>query len=120
MKLMIIGASCGIGSQLLKFALEEGHEITALLRKPDKVHISNSNLRKIKGDILDPSSFVSFTSGQDAVCVCVGMPPTLKPVGLFSKSIMNVLSAIGKNPEMKLIVITGIGAGDSRGHGGFL
>lgn len=120
MKLTIIGASRGIGSQLLKFAIEEGHEITALLRKPEKLRISNPNLHKIKGDILDPSSVVAVTSGQDAVCVCVGIPPTRKPVDLFSKGIRNVLSAIDNNPDTKLIVITGIGAGDSKWHGGFL
>lgn len=120
MKIAIIGASRGTGNQLLKFSLEEGHEITALLRNPDKLHISNKNLHKIKGDILDSSSVFAVTTGRDAVCVCVGMAPALKPVNLFSKGIRNVLSAIHSKPEMKLIVITGIGAGDSKGHGGFL
>ncbi len=120
MKVTIIGASHGIGAQLLAYALEEGHEVTALLRKPDRQNISNTNLQKIKGDILDPASVAVATAGQDAICVCIGIPPTRKPVEVFSKGIKNVLAAIEGNSNQKLIVVTGIGAGNSKGHGGFL
>lgn len=120
MKLAIIGASHGVGNQLLKLALEEGHEVTVLLRKPDKLRISSSNLHIIKGDILDPSSVTNAAVDQDGICVCIGIPPSRKPVETFSKGIKNVLSSIGDNTEQKLIVVTGIGAGDSKGHGGFL
>jgi putative NADH-flavin reductase len=32
MKIVIIGASRGIGAELLKAAIEEGHEVTVLVR----------------------------------------------------------------------------------------
>jgi putative NADH-flavin reductase len=120
MKIAIIGASRGIGYQLLKIALEEGHEVTVLLRNPSKLQITDNNLHVIKGDILDPSNVATVTAGQNGICVCIGIPPTLKPVEVFSKGIKKVLTSIKDNPEQKLIVITGIGAGDSKGHGGFL
>ena len=120
MKIAIIGASRGIGFQLLKLAVEVGHEVTALLRNPDKLQIADDNLHVIKGDILDPSSVGAVTAGQDGICVCIGIPPSIKPVEVFSKGIENVLASIKDNPEQRLIVITGIGAGDSKGHGGFL
>ena len=120
MKLAIIGASHGIGKQLLKLALKEAHEVTVLLRKPNKLKISDSNLHIIKGDILDPSSVAAAAAGQDGICVCIGISPGRKPVEVFSKGIKNVLSSIGDNTEQKLIAVTGIGAGNSKGHGGFL
>lgn len=120
MKILIFGASNGIGHQLLTLALKEGHEVTALLRYPDKFTMTDSALHVIKGDILDRSSVSDAVAGQDAICVCIGIPPTFKPVEVFSKGIMNVIASIEKNSEQKLIVITGIGAGDSSGHGGFL
>lgn len=120
MKIAIIGASHGIGNQLLKLALMEGHDVTALLRKPNNLNISETNLHIIQGDILDPSSVTRAATDQDAICVCIGIPPGKKPVTVFSQGIKNVLSAIGNDPEQKLIVVTGIGAGDSKGHGGFL
>ena len=120
MKIAIIGASRGIGYQLLKLAVEEGHEVTALLRNPDKLQIAYDNLHVIKGDILDPASVAAVTDDQGGICVCIGIPPSMKSVEVFSKGIENVLASINDNPEQKLIVITGIGAGESKGHGGFL
>ena len=119
MRIAIIGASRGIGSELLKAAIEEGHEVTALVRNPTKLNTSVPRLRVIKGDILDPSSVATTIAGQDAICVCIGIPPTRKPVDVFSRGTQNVLDAIGKESNQKLILITGIGAGDSKGHGGF-
>jgi len=120
MKIAIIGASKGVGRQLLEQALEEGNEVTALLRNPSAIQISHSNLHVIKGDVLDAASVANVTKDQDAVCVCIGIPPTRKPVRVFSEGIKNVLSSIGDNTQQRLIVVTGIGAGDSKGHGGFL
>jgi putative NADH-flavin reductase len=119
MKIAIIGASQGIGNALLKIALEESHQITALLRNPAKLNIKDSRLNIIKGDILDPASVAEVTAGQDALCVCIGIPPTRKPVDVFSRGIECVLAAMGRESKQKLIAVTGIGAGDSKGHGGF-
>jgi len=119
MKLAIIGASKGIGFELLKIALAEGHEVTALVRNPAKLSISDARLKAIEGDILDPATVKAAVVGQDAVCVCIGIPPTRKPVSVFSQGTQTVIDAIGQDSNQKLIVVTGIGAGDSKGHGGF-
>jgi putative NADH-flavin reductase len=120
MKPAIIGASRGVGHELLKLALQEGLEVTAMLRNPAKLKISDLRLKVIEGDILDPSAAHTVVTDQEAVCICVGIGPTRKPVDVFSRGTENVLSAIGQHGHQKLIVVTGIGAGDSKGHGGFL
>jgi putative NADH-flavin reductase len=119
MKIAIIGASRGTGYELLKIALDEGHEVTALLRNPARLNISDTRLRIVEGDIVDPASTAVATAGNDAVCVCIGIPPTRKPVDVFSRGIGNVLAAMGRGSQQKLVVVTGIGAGNSKGHGGF-
>jgi putative NADH-flavin reductase len=119
MRIAIIGASRGIGAELLKAAIAAGHEVTALVRDPATLNISSPGLKVIKGDILDPSSVAATIAGQEAICVCIGIPPTRKPVDVFSRGTQNILGAIGKESHQKLILVTGIGAGDSKGHGGF-
>jgi putative NADH-flavin reductase len=119
MKIAIIGASRGIGAELLKAAIEEGHEVTALVRDPAKLNASIPGLKVVKGDILDPSSVAEAIAGQEAICVCIGIPPTRKPVDVFSRGTQNILNAIETGSNQKLILVTGIGAGDSKGHGGF-
>ena len=119
MRVCVIGASRGIGHELVRISLEEGHEVTALLRNPAKLDIDDSRLRIVRGDILDAASAAAAIAGQDAVCVCVGIPPTRKPVNVFSRGIERVLAAMDRGLHQQLIAVTGIGAGDSKGHGGF-
>lgn len=120
MKITVIGATRGIGLALTELALESGHEVTALLRDPGKMKLTPPKLRIVTGDIRNQASIEAVLPGQDAVCVCIGVPPSRKPIDTFSQGARNLLAALQKTPEVKLVSITGIGAGDSRGHGGFI
>ncbi len=120
MNLLIIGASHGIGLETVKQALEKGHNVMAFSRHPERIGITHPNLRAVAGDVLDPSSLDLAVKGQDGVIVSLGIPPTKKPVTVFSEGTRNIISAMKKHGAKLLICITGIGAGESRGHGGFL
>ena len=119
MKIVVFGASQGVGLELLKLAVGSQHDVTAVVRNPSKLSLRDANLAIVKGDILDSSSVTGALQDQDAVCICVGIPPTRKPVDVFSAGTANVLAAMADHPGQKLVVVTGIGAGDSQGHGGF-
>lgn len=120
MKLLIIGASRGIGFDVLQQALEAGHEVTALLRNPDSFSVSHEKLKVMKGDILDKDSIKEAINGQDVVCLTIGIKATRKPVSVFSKGTKTVVEAMKDSSCKRLICVTGVGAGDSKGHGGFL
>lgn len=119
MKLLIIGATRGIGMQVLQQAIAKGHDVTALIRSTQKFTLQNERLQVIEGDIRDAAAVERATEGLEAVISSIGIMPTRKPVTVFSTGIQNVLGAIEKNAVRRLIAVTGIGAGDSRGHGGF-
>jgi putative NADH-flavin reductase len=120
MHISIMGANRGVGFQLLTQALEVGHTVTALVRDPRKLTAEHQNLNVVKGDIRDPESVERATTGQDAICSCIGIGPTRKPVTVFSEGTQNVLRAMHKTGVNFLVCVTGIGTGDSRNHGGFL
>lgn len=120
MKILVIGATRGIGKSLVECALKENNEVSVLARNPDKIVTKHRLLNVIKGDILDSDTITRVVQEQEAVCSCVGVPITFKPVELFSRGAAHVIQAIGHNPGLRYIAVTGIGAGDSRGHGGFL
>ncbi|HEX8846928.1 MAG TPA: SDR family oxidoreductase [Pyrinomonadaceae bacterium] len=120
MKLLVIGASRGIGLDVVQQALAAGHEVTALVRTPASFPVHHEKLKVTKGDILDQSSIEKALNGQDAVCVTIGIKVTRKPVSVFSKGTKAVVEAMKNSSCKRLICVTGIGAGDSRGHGGFL
>jgi putative NADH-flavin reductase len=120
MKLLILGASRGIGLQLLKQSLQAGHMVTALARHVQELPHQPEQLRVISGDILNEPMVREAMAGQEAVCLTIGVGVTRKPVTVFSQGTQNVLVAMAEHEVRRLICVTGIGAGDSKGHGGFL
>src|SRR4026209_1076948 len=66
MKLAIIGASGFVGSAILKEALDRGHEVTAIVRHPEKVK-SHPKLRSLKGDINNEHEVARSVAGHAAV-----------------------------------------------------
>lgn len=121
MKVLIIGATDQTGKQLVQQALAQGHEVTALLRNPDKFEMQHDRLRKLKGDVLELKSLEAAMQEQQVVISSLGTKKIgLKPVTLFSEGTKNLLQAMEHHGVKRLICITGIGAGDSKGHGGFL
>lgn len=120
MNILIIGATRGIGAQILEQALMQNHMVTALARDPSTVEKNDSRLKVIPGDIIDGETVKTAVEGQHAVVITIGRGPTNKPVSLFSEGTRNVITAMEHHSVDKLICVTGIGAGDSKGHGGFL
>jgi putative NADH-flavin reductase len=120
MNILIIGAAHGVGRHLAEQALAGEHRVTGLVQDPLATRLSRRNLRLVGGSILNPDAMTEAVRGQDAVCVTVGIRPTSGPVNVFSKGTEVVLAAMRDAGVRRLVCVTGIGAGDSRGHGGFL
>ncbi|XGW00244.1 MAG: NAD(P)-dependent oxidoreductase [Leptolyngbya sp. BL-A-14] len=120
MKLLLIGATQGIGLELLKQALQAGHDVTLLARNPDRLEIQHERLTVVKGGILDKGTIGQAVQGQEAVCITIGTKPTRKPVSVYSEGTKTVIEAMNQSSCRRLLCVTGIGAGNSRGHGGFL
>jgi putative NADH-flavin reductase len=120
MKLLLIGATQGVGFELLQQALQAGHEVTLIARHPENLEVNHENLTVVKGGILDKSIVEQSVNRQDVVCITIGTKPTRKPVSVYSEGTKVVIEAMKKSSCRRLLCVTGIGAGDSRGHGGFL
>jgi putative NADH-flavin reductase len=120
MKFLLIGATGATGLEIVKQGLAAGHEITALVRDASKVALSDPHLHLVVGDILKPMDVDAAMAGQDAVICSLGTGVTFKHVTLFSDGTQHLLDAMHKHAVRRIVCITGIGAGDSRGHGGFL
>lgn len=117
--IVIIGASRGIGLVLLDQAFQQGHSVTALFRNPQSFSMRHERLRTVIGNVVDQETLNKAITGQDVVCWTIGTKPTWKPVTVFSDGTSRLLRAMKEAKVRRLICVTGIGAGDSRGHGGF-
>jgi uncharacterized protein YbjT (DUF2867 family) len=123
-KLLVIGASRGIGLETVKAALVAGHNVRALARSAASIPIQNPNLEKVSGDALDTDTIRNALKDVRVVVQTLGVDISpraiFQPTTLFSQSTRILVDAIKDAGVKRLIAVTGLGAGDSYGHGGFL
>ena len=118
-KILVLGATGGTGRLILSQALALGHEVTALVRSAEKGR-DLAGARFVIGDARDQAALRRALKGQDAVISALGTPASpFKPVTLLSTATRALVSAMQAEQVSRLVAITGMGAGDSRGHGGF-
>lgn len=67
MKIALIGASGFVGKALLNEALNRGHQVTAIVRHPENITVTNSNLAIKKGDAFSESEIKELVKGHDVV-----------------------------------------------------
>lgn len=116
--LLIFGGTSGIGLETTELALARGHRVTSITRRPERMVIEHENLLNLKGDITDRSSFNHLFAGKSAIISTIGLKPNNKEVRVYSEGMTNVLAAASDAGVNRILTITGIGAGDSKGHGG--
>ena len=73
-----------------------------------------------QGDVLWPESLVRALDGVSGVVSALGTPLLLRRVTLLSDGTRPLVEAMRRQGVPRLLCITGMGAGDSRGHGGFV
>jgi len=66
-KIVLIGASGFVGSAILNEALNRGIQVTAVVRNPEKIKITNSNLSIVKADVSSQETVAELSKGADAV-----------------------------------------------------
>ena len=112
MKLTVFGATGKVGRNVIDQALEQGHEVIAFARSPEKLSKHDQNLQVMKGDVLDPASVERAVDGSDVVICALGMPLMNKD-GLRAKGTRNIIDAMERTGVRRLVCLSGLGAGDS-------
>ena len=118
MKLLFIGATGPTGRELVQQAIAQGHEVTALVRDTAKAAFSRP-IRMIEGDVLDLASLKNAVAGQEAVISALGSGASgpFKKMTMLSEGTRNLVTAMRAKGVNRLISISGVGAGESKGHG---
>lgn len=109
MKLLIIGGTGKTGRELIKQGLDQGHTITALFRKPQKLKINNAKLSILKGNVLHPETMESAFRGQDAVLSALGHKRFFIKTNILSEGTKNIINSMHKNDVKRFICITSLG-----------
>ena len=92
MKIVVFGATGGTGKNVVERALADGHDVTAVARRPETVP-ARPRLVVAKGDVLEPDSLASAVAGADAVICAIGPAKNSQPGTLISVGTKNLVAA---------------------------
>jgi len=120
LRILIVGGTGGTGRELIRQALELGHDVTVLVRNPKKLKIEHPRLHVMKGNVLDYASVESAVRGQQAVVCALGHKRWFYPSRIVSEGTHNILRAMGTCNVPRLICEGSLGMGNSVGRLGLL
>jgi putative NADH-flavin reductase len=115
MNVVVFGATGGTGRELVKQALGHAHTVRAFVRNPDRLKVIHHRLEVVQGDISDPKSVAAAVAGQHAVLSALGVNDR-KPNTVLSDGVRSILSAMKKQKVRRLLFVSSLGVGDSKGR----
>jgi uncharacterized protein YbjT (DUF2867 family) len=119
-KILVLGATGPTGRHIVSQAVSRGYDVTLLVRSPEKAADMNG-AKIVVGDTRDEKVLRQAVKGRDTVISALGTPASpFREVTLLSTATRALVSAMKAERVSRLVAITGMGAGDSGGHGGFL
>jgi putative NADH-flavin reductase len=108
LRLLVLGATGGIGRQLVDQALERNHEVTAFVRSPQKLGARREELTVIPGDVRNADAMGRALRGHDAVLSALGPPgPTRNTI--TSDSARATIRAM-QSADIDRLLVVGVAA----------
>lgn len=107
---VLIGASGFVGNAILNELLSRGHKLTAVVRNPEKINVSNSNLEIVKTDIADTNAMVGICKGKEAI-ISAYNPGWTNP-DIYEETLRNyplILEAAKRSGAKRLLCVGGAG-----------
>jgi len=105
MKLVVFGATGGIGSQVLQQALAAGHDVTAVARRPSAIALQHEHLTIIQGDVLQSATLRDAISGKDVIISALGARDRA-PTTIYSAGIANIIRAMQASDVRRILCIS--------------
>lgn len=110
MKIAVIGASGQIGAFIRDEALARGHQVTAIVRHPEKIPVQNPRLHVVEADILK-DKVDELVKGHDAVISAYN--PGWKNPDMYNEQIegyKRIISGVKESGIKRLLVVGGAGS----------
>lgn len=115
----VLGASGAVGSRVVAQALARGWPVRGQSRDLARLPDRPGRFTRHCFDPCDKAALVPFVARADAVVFALGCD-RLGPTTLFSDATRALIGAMEAAQTRRLVAITGVGAGETRGHGGFV
>jgi putative NADH-flavin reductase len=114
MKLVIFGANGQTGRLATTRALDAGHEVVAVTRRPREFPLTGPGLTIAEADARDASAVASVVASSDAVVSTLGGTFTREPVDVYSVGTANIVAAMRATGPRRLVVVSSSAAYPTR------
>jgi nucleoside-diphosphate-sugar epimerase len=115
--LVVFGATGALGRQIVGYALDHGHHVTAVARNPSAMGEQHDRLTLLRGDVLAPATLGPAVAGQAAVILAIGGSNAARdrrtPSSTCSEGTRNVLEAMAAHDVSRVVAVSSWGVGDS-------
>ncbi|MFJ9868626.1 NAD(P)-dependent oxidoreductase [Streptomyces sp. NPDC101165] len=119
MKLTVFGATGGIGREIVRQALDAGHQVTAVVRDPARLDVTGNTLEVFRADLTDPQELRAAVAGRNAVLSGLGAR-SRKDAGVAARLTRTVLGAMEAEGVRRLLVVSAGPVGPEPENDGFL
>jgi putative NADH-flavin reductase len=106
MRLTVFGANGGTGRVLVRQALDAGHEVTAVTRRPTEFPFTHPRLVLAGADVHDNRAVTRTLDGSDAVLSSLGVPFTRKPITVYSDGVSVITEAMSRLGVKRIVVVS--------------
>jgi putative NADH-flavin reductase len=111
MKIAVFGATGPTGREVVAQALAEGDEVTAYVRSPTKLGITDHRLTMVQGELSDSAQVERAISGADAVVSTLGPRGGSKHKPL-TQGMQNIVAAMDKLGVRRIVVTSTLSVKD--------
>lgn len=118
MKFLVLGATGVTGVAFVRKALDEGHQVTALVRRADATVDSRAQI--VGGDVTDAATIAAAARGHDAIISTLGAKNIRQTPTLMTDMVRAVISSTKASGVDRLVMVSAFGVGDSLAKASFL
>jgi len=107
MRVVVFGATGGVGRLVVEQAIVAGHVVTAVVRDPAMFPFNHAMLTTVRGDVMDAATLDAPMEGQGAVFSALGSHG--KKSTVYSAGIAHIIGAMDAHKVKRLIAVTSAG-----------
>ncbi|PRZ40869.1 putative NADH-flavin reductase [Antricoccus suffuscus] len=118
MKFLVLGATGRTGILLIQKALDQGHQVTALVRRADATVDPRAQI--VSGDVTDAAVIADAARGHDAIISTLGVKSARETPTLITDTVRAVIASAKTSGVDRFVVLSAFGVGDSLAKASFL
>ncbi|MQY02359.1 NAD(P)-dependent oxidoreductase [Actinomadura macrotermitis] len=118
MKLTVLGATGGTGVQVVQRALDDGHQVTAIVRDPAKLPAGlRDRAEVVTADVRDAAALTPHVQGRDAVITALGTREGRAPTTICTDGARGLIEAMRAAGTSRLLLVSASGLAADSGDG---